>query len=112
MAENTTPPVDSSEGVYHHEEFKLPAKERDALYRSVLESSLLDPEYLTMLVLSGLLALFGLLQNNVAVIIGAMLISPFARGRQELSRPDAIEDWGAEQAYLPRRSATMVTCMS
>ena len=63
-------------GIYRHEDFRLPADHRDALYRTVLEESHLDPEYITMLALSALLALLGLLQNSVAVIIGAMLISP------------------------------------
>jgi uncharacterized hydrophobic protein (TIGR00271 family) len=62
--------------IYKHEDFKLPLAERDKLYNSVLEESYLDPEYLTMLGLSSLIALFGLLQNSAAVIIGAMLISP------------------------------------
>jgi uncharacterized hydrophobic protein (TIGR00271 family) len=68
--------LDSADSIYHHEEFHLSAPDRDKLYHHILESSLIDPEYLTMLLLSGLLALFGLLQNSVAVIIGAMLISP------------------------------------
>jgi len=49
---------------------------RQELYRSVLDSSHLDVEYVAMLAFAGLIALFGLLQNSVAVIIGAMLISP------------------------------------
>jgi uncharacterized hydrophobic protein (TIGR00271 family) len=68
--------LESTDSIYHHEEFHLSAPDRDKLYHRILESSLIDPEYLTMLLLSGLLALFGLLQNSVAVIIGAMLISP------------------------------------
>lgn len=68
--------AESSDAIYHHERLHLPAGGREKLYRSVLESSLLDPEYLALLALSGLIALFGLLQNSVAVIIGAMLISP------------------------------------
>jgi len=103
MAENMTPPVDSSEGVYHHEEFKLPAKERDALYQSILESSLLDPEYLTMLVLSGLLALFGLLQNSLAVIIGAMLISPLMNPILAAALALLLGDW-----KLGRKSAIVL----
>jgi uncharacterized hydrophobic protein (TIGR00271 family) len=62
--------------IYHHEDFRLSAGDRDALYRRVLEASRLDPEFLTMLGLSALIALLGLLQNSTAVIIGAMLISP------------------------------------
>lgn len=62
--------------IYQHEDFKLPLPEREQLYNSVLEESHLDPEFLTMLALSALIALLGLLQNSAAVIIGAMLISP------------------------------------
>jgi uncharacterized hydrophobic protein (TIGR00271 family) len=76
MAEKIEPLVDVRDGFYQHRELKLPIEERDALYRSVLASSQMDPGYLAMLALAGLLALFGLLQNSVAVIIGAMLISP------------------------------------
>ena len=76
MDKQPNAPVKSVDTIYHHERLHLSSAEREKLYRSVLESSLLDPEYLTMLALSGLIALFGLLQNSVAVIIGAMLISP------------------------------------
>ncbi len=76
MAESKRASLESTESIYHHEEFHLSASDRNKLYHRILESSLIDPEYLTMLLLSGLLALFGLLQNSVAVIIGAMLISP------------------------------------
>ena len=47
-----------------------------AIYSSVLDSSHLDAEYAALLILAGLIALFGLLENSAAVIIGAMLISP------------------------------------
>jgi uncharacterized hydrophobic protein (TIGR00271 family) len=76
MPEEIKPPVETREAFYQHAELKLPVEERDALYRAVLASSHMDPWYLTMLALAGLIALFGLVQNSVAVIIGAMLISP------------------------------------
>ena len=52
------------------------AEQRVAIYKSVLDSSHVDIEYVSLLALAGLIALFGLLQNSAAVIIGAMLISP------------------------------------
>lgn len=76
MAEKIKPPTDARDTFYQHTELKLPVEERDVLYRTILASSHMDPGYLTMLALAGLIALFGLLQNSVAVIIGAMLISP------------------------------------
>jgi uncharacterized hydrophobic protein (TIGR00271 family) len=68
--------ADTTNTIYRHERLHLVAGDRLKLYQSVLDSSTMDPEYLTMLGLSGLIALFGLMQNSVAVIIGAMLISP------------------------------------
>lgn len=62
--------------LFRRVEFRLPAEQRLSIYQSMLESSHLDMEYLSLLVLGGLIALFGLLQNSAAVIIGAMLISP------------------------------------
>jgi uncharacterized hydrophobic protein (TIGR00271 family) len=74
--EETNRSVEHNDSIFHHEALHLHAQERQKLYHHILECSLIDPEFLTMLLLSGLLALFGLLQNSVAVIIGAMLISP------------------------------------
>ena len=57
-------------------ELRIPAEQRVAIYQSMLESSHMDLEYTALLLLAGLIALFGLLENSAAVIIGAMLISP------------------------------------
>lgn len=51
-------------------------EQRNAIYEGVLDSSQIDIEYVALLILAGLIALFGLLENSAAVIIGAMLISP------------------------------------
>lgn len=76
MAEDMKLPPVEHDAIYHHEEIGLPPEQRDRLYHSILEASRLDPEYLAMLALAALIALLGLVQNSVAVIIGAMLISP------------------------------------
>ena len=55
---------------------ELAESAREQIYQSILDSSRLDLEYVAMLAFAGLIALFGLIQNSVAVIIGAMLISP------------------------------------
>jgi uncharacterized hydrophobic protein (TIGR00271 family) len=51
-------------------------EQRGSIYQSILNSSHMDAEYVALLGLAGLIALFGLLENSAAVIIGAMLISP------------------------------------
>ncbi len=55
---------------------QLKAEQKLGVYQSILDASHIDIEYASLLVLAGLIALFGLLENSAAVIIGAMLISP------------------------------------
>jgi uncharacterized hydrophobic protein (TIGR00271 family) len=57
-------------------ELRASTEQRNDLYKSILDSSHIDIEYGALLTLAGLIALFGLLENSAAVIIGAMLISP------------------------------------
>ena len=50
---------------------------REELYSDIVDSTRLSPTFILMTVLSTLVATIGLQQNNVAVIIGAMVIAPF-----------------------------------
>jgi len=56
--------------------FRTTREQRESIYSAILDSSHMDVEYVALLLLAGLIALFGLLENSAAVIIGAMLISP------------------------------------
>jgi uncharacterized hydrophobic protein (TIGR00341 family) len=49
---------------------------REELYSDVVDSTRLTQTYLAMVTLSAIVAAVGLLRNNVAVIIGAMVIAP------------------------------------
>lgn len=51
-------------------------EEKEEVYREVREGSHPSNEYFIMLVISAIIATVGLLTGNVAVIIGAMLVSP------------------------------------
>ena len=62
--------------LFRRVELHASPEQKDAIYRSILDSSHIDVEYAALLILAGLIALFGLLENSAAVIIGAMLISP------------------------------------
>ena len=103
MGEKIQPPAEPFEAFYQHEALKLSVEERDALYRSVLASSQMNPAYLTMLALAALIALFGLLQNNVAVIIGGMLISPLMNPILSAGLALLLGDW-----KLGRKSAIVL----
>ena len=68
--------VDGERKLLRRVELRVSAEQKDAIYKAVLDSSHIDIEYTSLLTLAGLIALFGLLENSSAVIIGAMLISP------------------------------------
>jgi len=50
---------------------------REELYQKIGHGSQLDFTYLLLTFLSTIVALIGLLQDNVAVVVGAMVIAPF-----------------------------------
>jgi len=55
---------------------RIAPEQRQRIYDSLKSGSRADLEYAALVALAALIALFGLLQNSAAVIIGAMLISP------------------------------------
>lgn len=82
---------------------ELTGSAREQIYQSILDSSHLDLEYSAMLAFAGLIALFGLLQNSVAVIIGAMLISPLMNPVLAAALALILGDWS-----LGRRAASVL----
>jgi len=63
-----------------NEEDKLKRKtalSREELYNTVSKSSQLDGRFLLLVFLSTVVVMVGLLEDNVAVVIGAMVIAPF-----------------------------------
>ncbi|MBI1396421.1 MAG: TIGR00341 family protein [Betaproteobacteria bacterium] len=65
---------------------------REALYESVERSSRLDGNYLVLVVLSTVVAAIGLIESNVAVVIGAMVIAPLLGPNLALSLGTALGD--------------------
>jgi uncharacterized hydrophobic protein (TIGR00341 family) len=55
---------------------KASSTTREELYNQIEKGARLDASYLILVVLSTVVAAIGLLENNVAVIIGAMVIAP------------------------------------
>jgi len=52
------------------------AATREALYESVEKNARLDLNFVVLVVLSTIVATIGLIENNVAVVVGAMVIAP------------------------------------
>jgi len=77
------------------------AATREALYEQVAKSAHLDFNYLLLVVLSTIVAAIGLIENNIAVVIGAMVIAPLLSPNLALSLGTALGDLGlVRQAAL------------
>ena len=65
---------------------------REELYKDVSQGARLDGNYLLLVVLSTVVAAIGLLENNVAVVIGAMVIAPLLGPNMALALGSALGD--------------------
>ena len=65
---------------------------REELYNNVYKGAQLDSSYLLLVFLSTIVAAIGLLENNVAVVIGAMVIAPLLGPNIALALGTAIGD--------------------
>lgn len=65
---------------------------REALYQSIEKNARLDFNYLVLVFLSTVVAAIGLIENNVAVVIGAMVIAPLLGPNLALSLGTALGD--------------------
>jgi len=65
---------------------------RQELYNDVFDSSKLTKIYIIMIVLSAIVAAIGLIKDNVAVIIGAMVIAPLLGPNVALSFATTVGD--------------------
>lgn len=65
---------------------------REALYNDVAGSARMDVNYLLLVVLSTVVATIGLIENNVAVVIGAMVIAPLLGPNLALALATALGD--------------------
>ena len=52
------------------------SKSREELYQDVEQNARLDRNYIFLVILSTVVAAVGMLENNIAVVIGAMVIAP------------------------------------
>jgi uncharacterized hydrophobic protein (TIGR00341 family) len=65
---------------------------REALYEEVKTSAELDRNYIVLVILSTIVAAIALIENNVAVVIGAMVIAPLLGPNLALSVGTALGD--------------------
>ncbi len=65
---------------------------REELYKDVSQGARLDGNFLLLVALSTIVAAIGLLENNVAVVIGAMVIAPLLGPNMALALGTALGD--------------------
>lgn len=85
---------------------------REALYSSIERNAHLDVNFIVLVVLSTVVATIGLIENNVAVVIGAMVIAPLLGPNLALALGTALGDWGLMLRSLLTNIAGVVTAGS
>jgi len=71
---------------------KNEAAAREVIYQEVEKGSRLDSNYISLVILSTVVVAIGLIENNIAVIIGAMVIAPLLGPNLALSLGTALGD--------------------
>lgn len=66
---------------------------RDALYNEVEQNAHFDQNFVLLVILSTLVAAIGMMQDNVAVIIGAMVIAPLLGPNLAFGLGTTLGDW-------------------
>jgi len=66
---------------------------REELYSDVADAAKVGPVFLVTVVLSTIVAAVGLMRNDVAVIIGAMVIAPLLGPNVALALATTLADW-------------------
>jgi len=92
------------------------ALSREELYNDVSKSARLDGRFLLLVFLSTIVVAVGLLENNVAVVIGAMVIAPFLGPNIALALGSALGDnalvWQSLKTNLSGMAFALVLSIS
>jgi len=88
------------------------AATREALYESVSKNARLDMNFVVLVVLSTIVATIGLIENNVAVVVGAMVIAPLLGPNLALALGTSLGDtalmWKALRTNLAGIAVTLL----
>lgn len=89
---------------------------REELYNSIERGARLDSTFLQLVFLSTIVASIGLIENNIAVIIGAMVIAPLLGPNIALAFATSLGDrelmWQAMKTNLAGVSLTLVMAIA
>jgi uncharacterized hydrophobic protein (TIGR00341 family) len=82
------------------EKDRLERVSREELYSDIVDSVKLSRNYLTLVVISSIIAAVGLMQDSVAIIIGAMVIAPLLGPNVGLALATTLADLELGKAAL------------
>ena len=91
---------------------KSTAATREELYHQIEKGSRLDSTYLLLVLLSTIVATIGLIEDNVAVVIGAMVIAPLLGPNIALALAGALGDTGLAWQSLRCSLAGLAVAMA
>ncbi|MEJ2697866.1 MAG: TIGR00341 family protein, partial [Candidatus Sulfobium sp.] len=84
---------------------------REELYQDIVDAARITRVYILMTVLSSVVAAIGLLGNNVAVIIGAMVIAPLLGPNVAFSLSVTLGDMGLARSSLKTNIVGILTSL-
>jgi len=94
--ENANDTVQTAES----EKDKLERISREELYSNIVDNVKLSKNFITLIVISSAVAAMGLLQDNIAVIIGAMVIAPLLSPNVGLALATTLGDLALGKSAL------------
>ncbi|MEZ7197888.1 TIGR00341 family protein [Pseudodesulfovibrio karagichevae] len=85
---------------------------REELYADVLDTTLLSKHYVMLVLFSSLVGIIGLLRDNVAIIIGAMVLAPLLGPNVGLSLATTLGDVKLTREALKTLTAGVLLCFA
>ncbi|WP_272699414.1 TIGR00341 family protein [Desulfovibrio sp. Fe33] len=85
---------------------------REELYADVLDTTLLSRYYVLLVLLSTLVGVIGLLRDNVAIIIGAMVLAPLLGPNVGLALATTLGDARLSRESLKTLAVGVVLCLA
>jgi uncharacterized hydrophobic protein (TIGR00341 family) len=105
------PPEQEEQQLEQSPEPKVDRISREELYEDIADAAKISKVFIIMIMLSSIVAAIGLLRNNVAVIIGAMVIAPLLGPNVSLSLATTLGDMALARSSLKTNIAGIFTSL-
>lgn len=85
---------------------------REELYSDILDTTILSKHYVILVILSSIVAIIGLRRDNVAIIIGAMVLAPLLGPNVGLSLATTLGDYKLAREALKTLLCGTALCLA